>query len=74
LVYVNRLGGLLARNQTQQDTLHRVKLGGVDERIDAVVEIRDAHQSVVAECTNLKLNVGVDKKEVNERRCPGDCE
>ena len=38
-IYGNRLGGLLARNQTQQDTLHRVKLDGVDERIDAVVEI-----------------------------------
>jgi len=38
-IYGNRLGGLLAPNQTQQDTLHRVKLGGVDERIDAVVQI-----------------------------------
>jgi len=35
------LRGLLARNQTQQGTPDRVKLGSVDEWIDAVVEIAE---------------------------------
>ena len=37
---------LLARNQTQQDALHWVKLSGVDEWVDALVEICDDQKMV----------------------------
>ena len=44
------LSVLLARNQTQQDTLDRIKLGGVDERVDANVDVSDKHRK---ECSIL---------------------
>ena len=34
-------GGFLPRNQTNQDSLDRIKLCGVDERVGAHVEKRD---------------------------------
>jgi len=67
------LGGLLARKETQQDAFHRVKVDGVDERVDAVVQVRDAQQSVIEERVKRDL-IRVDKKQVNVRRSPGDCE
>ena len=46
---VDGFDGILAWNQTQQDSLHRVEVGGVDEWINALVEVSDAHQSVDAD-------------------------
>ena len=61
-----RLRVLLAGNHTQQDAIDRVKVGGVDERVGAVVEKPDDHNDMVAECTDFELRVDVQKQAVHE--------
>ena len=66
--------GLGARNQKQQDALDRVKACGVDERVDAVVELSDAHQGVGAKGVHREFSICVDEEQVDVGRCPRDGE
>jgi len=63
---------LLARNQTQKDALDRIKLSGVDEWIDAHVEIPNEQHSVQAIRNNLEFKMEMFKERANISRCPGD--
>ena len=67
-----RLRVLLARNQTQQDALDRVKLSGVDERVKADVEICDGQHSVQTFLVNRELRMNVETQNVDIHRSPGD--
>jgi len=65
---------LHARNEIQQDTLDWVELSGVDEWVDADVEIRDDHYSVEAVAMKRDFGVKNGKEKVNIRGSPGDGE
>ena len=61
----------LARNEIQQDTFDRIKLDGVDERVDANVEISDEKCS--RQCAAIKRDSEMEtiKQSVSVHRCPG---
>ena len=63
----------LARNQTPQDTLDWRKLSGVNERIDANVEVSDEHYSE-HDILMKQGRIVVHKERVDIHRTPGDSE
>ena len=71
VVVVGSLRVFLARNEIQQDTLDRIKLDGVDERVDANVEISGEKYS--RQCAAIKRDSELEtiKQTVSVRRCPG---
>jgi len=63
----------LARNQTQQDTLDWRKLSGVNERIDANVQVSDEHNTG-QDILMKQGRVVVHKESVDMDRSIGDSE
>ena len=60
-----RLRAFLERNQIQQDTLHRVELGGVNERIGAHVDIGHDRCDVEADLVHLRFRTSVEDDRVD---------
>ena len=63
----------LAGNQTPQDTLDWRKLSGINERIDANVEVRDEHYSE-QDILMKQGRIAIHKESVDIDRSPGDAE
>ena len=56
-----RLCGPLARDQITQDTLDGIEVSGVDERVDAVVQVAAGQYCVEAELANREPRTNMHK-------------
>ena len=71
---INRLGGLLARNQTKQDAPDWVKLGGVDEGVGTDVYVCDKQYGGEEALVKRECGIDIQKEMENLTGCPGDGE
>jgi len=60
----NRLWTLLPGNQSDQDTLDWIKLGGVDERVGGDVEKSGKHNDIVAIVDQCEVRVERERERL----------
>ena len=64
--------GVLAGNQTQQDFLDRIKLGGINERIGAHVQVCQDYRGIVAAVKRRRVWIQGQVQEIDIVRQPQD--